>query len=229
MRYQNQLLFLGSLLFTLGFVQPTGGFLMIWLGANLIMVSFAYRYRWHFVFGKRIDGTLPIWSWFVFWPFLTYTLIVWHLWRSLTREPAQNRINQALVIGRRLLPSELSANFDHYIDLTAEFQAPLVIRQSPAYRSFPILDGSVPSPELLQQFVASLRPGQMFIHCAQGHGRTGLVALAILLYHGEVSSVKEGLQKLMICRPRIGLNQEQLTCIRQFYSLVIESKPTREE
>src|SRR5207244_2126500 len=122
------------------------------------------------------------------------------------------------IVGRRLLPGELEGEFINYVDLTAEFAEPFAIRKSAGYVSFPILDGSAPDPESLQEFVNRLRPGRTFIHCAQGHGRTGLFALAIMLKSGAVRTVAEGLEKLGAVRPGIRLSAVQLKCIEEFGS-----------
>jgi protein-tyrosine phosphatase len=102
------------------------------------------------------------------------------------------------------------------VDLTAEFAEPLAVRLSPSYRSFPILDGSAPSPESLRAAVAGLREGRTFVHCAQGHGRTGLFALAVLLHQRVVPSVEDGLRMLTAARPGIRLNVEQRACIEKY-------------
>ena len=82
--------------------------------------------------------------------------------------------------------------------------------------AFPILDASAPSPEDLQAAVASLRPGKTFVHCAQGHGRTGLFAMAVLLATGEARTVEEALLRLTHIRPAIRLNGQQMDCVRAF-------------
>lgn len=102
------------------------------------------------------------------------------------------------------------------MDSTAEFSEPSFIRNSPAYHSFPILDGSAPTPAALQQAVVGLRPGRTFIHCAQGHGRTGLFALAKLLHSGKAQAVEGGLQILTAGRPAIRLSSEQRACIQAY-------------
>ncbi len=99
------------------------------------------------------------------------------------------------------------------VDLTAEFSEPSVIRCSPSYHSFPILDGSAPTPEALRAAVVSLRLGRTFIHCAQSHGRTGLFALAVLLSSGAARSVGDGLRMLKAVRPAIRLSRDQQRCI----------------
>ena len=171
------------------------------------------------MFGKRADGSLPLWSWLVFLPLLTYTSAVWRLRRVLEREPARNEVTERLVVGRRLLASELDGGFDNYVDLTAELAEPSAIRRSPAYRSFPILNDAAPTPEALRVAVQSLSPGRTFIHCAHGYGRSGLFSLAVLLSSGDARSVEDGLQMLKTARPGIRLNREQLKCIQLYADL----------
>jgi protein-tyrosine phosphatase len=147
---------------------------------------------------------------------LIYTSFVWHILRLLLRESAHNEVTQELVVGRRLLPGELEGEFDNYVDLTAEFAEPLTIRRRPGYVCFPILDMSAPEADDLREFLARLRPGKTFVHCAQGHGRTGLFALAWLIQSGAVRTVGEGLEKLRAVRPRICLTRMQRRCIEEF-------------
>ena len=212
--YRRLLTLLGALLVAFGLVERGGFVVAVWLGADFIVLGAAHGRGAHRVFGKRADGALPLWSWVLFWPLLLYTTVVWHLIRAFGREPARSVVTEQLVLGRRLLASEFDGEFDNVVDLTAEFAEPPAIRRSPAYRSFPILDGGAPAPEALHAAVASLQPGRTFIHCAQGHGRTGLFALAVLLHAGVARSVEEGLAMLSAARPGIRLNGEQLQCIQ---------------
>ena len=213
MSYRHLLAILGLLL--IGFGLAEGGWFLVavWLGCDFVVLGIAHATGSHGVFGKRIDGTLPWWSWVVFLPLLIYTTIIWHLIRLFSHEPAHNVVNEKLVVGRRLLGFELGGDYDNFVDLTAEFSEPFLIRRSGSYRSFPILDGGAPKPEALRAAVANLRPGRTFIHCAQGHGRTGLFALAFLLHTGAARNVEEGLRMLSVARPGIRLNREQHRCI----------------
>jgi len=191
MTYRHILILLGIILIVLGWTERGWFLISIWLGCDFLVLGIAHGRGSHRVFGKRADGTLPLWSWLVFLPLLLYTTATWHLIRLFSREPARNVITEQLVVGRRLLAFELEGDFDNFVDLTAELAEPLAIRSSASYRSFPILDGSAPTPEALRTAVAGLRPGRTFIHCAQGHGRTGLFALAFLLSSGAARSVEE--------------------------------------
>ena len=216
MSYGHLHILLGVLLVALG-VAGQGWFLMaLWPGCDFLILGVAHGRGWHRVFGKRADGTLPLWSWFLFLPLFACTRAVWHLIRLFSREPARSHVNDQLVVGRRLLASELDGEFENYVDLTAEFSEPRVIRRSPCYRSFAILDGGAPAPEVLRAAVASLRPGRTFVHCAQGHGRAALLALAVLLSSGIVHSVEDGLRLLLAARPGIRLSRAQRKCIRVY-------------
>ena len=212
----NLLTLLGVALVVLGILERGWFLIAVWLGGNFLVLGVAHSRGSHRVFGKRADGTLPLWSWLVFLPLLLYTTMVWHLIRLFSREPAHSVVTEQLVVGRRLLPSEFQGEFDNFVDLTAEFSEPSSIRHSPSYRSFPILDGGAPTPEALRAAVASLRPGRTVIHCAQGHGRTGLFALAVLLSSGIARNVEDGLQMLTKARPGIRLSKGQHRCIQAY-------------
>jgi hypothetical protein len=198
------------------------GFPLFWLGANFLILAGAYLTRAHRVFGKTPTGTLPLWSWCAFFPYLIYASVVWNLARILSREQSTNQVTDNLVVGRRLLTKELVGDCANYVDLTTEFQEPCEIRRSSAYISFPILDAGAPKPESLRKAVASLKPGKTFVHCAQGHGRTGLFALAILITTRVGTSVEDGLKLLQDARPGIRLNKEQLRCIEHYARLIAE-------
>jgi protein-tyrosine phosphatase len=204
---------LGLALGSWGFLLGVWGVPLVWLGLDFLLLGVAHFRSDHVVFGKRPDGTIPLWSWLVFGPLLAFTVITWHLARLLSREPCVNRVSDQLVVGRRLLPSEIPNDFSNYIDLTSEFQEPKIARMAPGYKAFPVLDGSAPRPEALRVAVASLRPGPTFVHCAQGHGRTGMFALAVLLATGVVSEIQEGLVLLGSARPAIRLSPAQVKCV----------------
>lgn len=224
MSYRHLLILSGIVLIAFGATE--GGWLLMaaWLGVDFLIVGFAHGRGAHGVLGKRADGTLPWWSWVIFLPLVSYTTSVWYLLRLFERERAQSVVNDRLVIGRRLLASELEGEFENIVDLTAEFPEPRAIRVRSGYRCFPILDGGAPSQEALRSAVRGLRPGRTFIHCAQGHGRTGLFALAVLLDSGVARSIEDGLDMLRAVRPGIRLNREQHRCI-QLYNGAVKPWP----
>jgi protein-tyrosine phosphatase len=207
---------LGFALTILGLLHGGWFCLAFWVAADFFILGLAHGRGWHRIFGKRPDGALSWWSWLLFLPLLLLTWTIYHVLRRFSREPACNTVSDTLVVGRRLLPAEVDGQFDNYVDLTAEFTEPSPIRRAPSYRSFPILDGAAPTPEALRAAVASLRPGRTFVHCAQGHGRTALFALAMLLSSGEAQTVEAGLRRLTRVRPAIRLSRAQRRCIEAF-------------
>ncbi|WP_052573027.1 tyrosine-protein phosphatase [Haloferula sp. BvORR071] len=227
MRYSLLLSILGVLLALLGLQAGWPWSIpLVWLALNFVALGVAHSRGGHGIFGKRPDGTLRWWSWVLFLPLLLYTAAVWHLIRLISREAAVNRLTERIAIGRRLLPGELKESFSNHVDLTAEFQEPDAYRSSAGYFAFPILDAAAPNPEHLAQAIESLKEGPVFIHCAQGHGRTGLFALALLLSSRAVGSLDEGLDLLAKARPAVRLNRSQLACARAFAALHKEPDPS---
>ncbi len=216
MSHRHSLMLLGLMLIALGVLKGGWFLTAVWLGCDFLALGIAHFRGFHRVFGKRSDGTLPAWSRLAFLPLLLYTSAVWHILRLFSREPAHSRVTEELVVGRRLLPGELEGDFINYVDLTAEFQETPAIRRSAGYVSFPVLDGSAPEPDALSEMVNRLRPGKTYVHCAQGHGRTGMFALAVMLESKTVRTVSEGLEKLRSVRPGISLSAEQRRCIEKF-------------
>lgn len=191
-------------------------YLLVWLGLDFIAVAIGHAKGLSTVLGKGADGRISLLSWIGFFPLHLYSLVVWHAYRIINRESAYQRVTDDLIVGRRLLGREMDFTVDNYIDLTAEFTEPARIREATSYRAFPILDGSVPNSDELHRFLASLKPGRTYIHCAQGHGRTGLVAVAYLLATGQAKDAEEGYARLQKVRPKLRLNREQLNFINEF-------------
>jgi len=227
MSYRYFLALLGSLLIMIGAVERGWAWLAVWPGCDLVALAFAHAKGIHRIFGKRPDGTLPLWAWLVFFPMLSYILVVWHLARSLSRKPACSVVTGQLLIGRRLLASELDGEFDNYVDLTAEIAEPSAIRHLPAYRSFPILNDAAPSPEALRIAIRSLKQGRTFVHCGRGYSRSALFALAMLLTAGVAHSVEDGLLLLTAARPGIRLTREQHKCIQAYADLCSSDRGSR--
>jgi hypothetical protein len=219
MSYRHLLALLGLILIVVGAVERGWAVFALWLGCDFLAFAIAHERGAHRVFGKRPDGTLPLWSRLVFLPLLAYMSAIWHLARIFSRKPAYSVVTEQLVVGRRLLASELEGEFDNYVDLTAEFAEPSTIRRSAAYRSFPILNDAAPSPEALSTALRSLKPGRTFVHCGRGYGRTGLFAAALLLASGVAHSVEESLRMLERVRPGIRLSRDQHRCIQSYAAL----------
>ena len=223
MKYAITFAMMSAVLAVGAFVYPAAAILLIWAAISFGCVALAYAGFGARVFNKGSDGRIPWLIKFLLLPYLFYTWIIWHVYRLVSREDSYNCIDDDLVVGRRLLTSEVPDGFDHYVDLTAEFEDPAPIRSKHSYRSFPILDASIPSEEELKSAVESALDGRTYIHCAQGHGRTGLFALALLNHRGQIDSAKDGIELLKSLRPAINLNRKQ-SCFIERYLTQMQNK-----
>ena len=174
-----------------------------------MVLGLAYWLRRVTLLGKRPDGSIAWWSWLALLPLHLFIHVVWHLTRLCTRERSIDFVSERFIVGRRLSPTELPPVVELVVDLTAEFPEPSGIRQGRDYRLFPMLDASVPDIRALRDFIASLPDVITYVHCAQGHGRTGLFSIAYLVERGACATAAEALAVLTEARPGIVLNREQ--------------------
>jgi protein-tyrosine phosphatase len=186
-----------------------------WLGLNFVFLGIAHLRGLYRLFGKRADGTLPIWSWVIFLPLHLYSLAILNLTRLIGNEPWVCRVNESLSLGSRPNASDDCGEFDAIIDLTAEFQEVKSVRQRRGYYSFPIVDASAPTVDALEAAVKARPNGRALVHCAQGHGRTGLFAAAWLLANGSATTADEALALVTSVRPGVKLNSTQRRCLSE--------------
>lgn len=190
---------------------------LAWLGADLIAVGLAYLTNYRAIFGKRDDGSLGAARVVIFLPFLLITWGAWHVVRVVSREPVVSRLKEDLLLSRRLLADELPEDVHVVIDLTAEFAEPRAMRRPGRYCLFPILDAGVPDPRLLEHFFARLPPSTtLLVHCAQGHGRTALVAACLLLDRGLASSAEAAVGAVLSARPGAQMNRVQRAFVESY-------------
>jgi protein-tyrosine phosphatase len=203
---------------SLGVLAP----LLFWFAFSLFALSAGYARFGPKVFGKKPNGTIPLWSKFIHFPFMLYANLVWHVTRVFSRENPYDRFSPELILGRRIGVSEMPSGITNYVDLTAEFEDPRAIRESAHYTTLPILDGSVPSSQSLSSTISHLLDGTTFVHCAQGHGRTGLFALAVLAERGVIRTFEEGYELITQVRPKIRMNKVQKKFIKEYIQNVVQ-------
>jgi len=212
-----------ALFFTLGTLMGmtpllyAGGWawIVLWLGIDMMIIGVAYARHDSSVFGKQADGTLSPERVLIFLPYLLFTWGVWRLCLWLP-EPKTHQINDKLTVGRRLLGNERPDGITTVLDMTAEFTEPASVRNGVTYMVLPTLDACAPNPDILLSKIRELKADEhVLIHCAQGHGRTGLAAIALLLHRGTVNGIEEGLAMLRNIRPGIGLSADQHACLKQ--------------
>lgn len=167
--------------------------LLAWAGIAFALVAMAYAGNAAWIFGKRADGTMRALPTLILLPYRLLAALIWRLNTKLSPEAPWHRIDERLVVGRRLVPGEeLPAGISGILDLTCEFPEPDHLRTAVGYRCLPMLDASHADPKAIAAVVRELsgHPGSLYIHCAQGHGRTGLLAALILVARTPGGSVK---------------------------------------
>ena len=216
MKYSLTFALLGALTSYLAVSLGGWWYLLLWFAISFFTLSAGYAGVGPRVFSKQPDGTIPLWVKIIHFPFLLYSALVWHITRIVSRENPFDKVEADLIIGRRLRVKELPHGVVNYVDLTAEFEDPREIRHSTNYVSVPILDAGVPEPDALRSAISRLSPGMTFVHCAQGHGRTGLFTLVLLAERGRIQSFDEGMAVIKQARPGIGFNRTQDQFIRSY-------------
>jgi hypothetical protein len=181
------------------------------------VVSAAYLFSAPGVFGKRFDGRRSLLGTLLVLPYVLYVSAIWHVVRLLSLEPRTSVLSNDIVLSRRLLGHELPKNIVSVVDLTCEFTEPKDSWNIQSYTCYPMLDaGAATSNEIreLANEIAEM-PKPVLIHCAQGHGRTGLVAAAVLLVSGKAQTTSEALAMIQAVRPGVQLNKTQRLVLEQ--------------
>jgi len=210
-------LFAVMALLVTGLAWSWGGWawVLVWPAANLAVLAGAYARCNPALLGKSPEGRVGLWAKVFFFPFHLYILSIWHLVRLLSQEPAFAVAAEDLILSRRLLAKEIPPGVVNWVDLCAEIADPPQARLQTNYVFVPAMDAGFPDPAALDRAIGRLQPGLTLVHCAQGHGRTALFALALLARRGQIASIDEGLALIRRVRPAAALNGHQQRFARQ--------------
>jgi hypothetical protein len=207
---------------------------LLWPAVSFALVSAAYLIGEVRVFGKRRDGSRNPLATVMLLPYLMFARGVWLLQLSLSSAPATAQVNRSLVIARRMRAHELPADAALVCDLTCEFLDPKPIRSRPGYVTFPILDASIAPAEELIAMAQSLPPPAegalvLFVHCAKGHGRTGMFAATWLMVHGFAKTADAAVAQLVAARPELKLRRKQRAVLDDVQTMLANERSFNEE
>lgn len=195
---------------------PWLSYVLAWPALAFLLVSLAYGKLGARVLAKREDGTLPI---LIVLLLLPYFALTWGIWRliRLGREPCYDRVAPGIYLGRRPIGQELPDDVKLVVDLTAEFPRPPGIRAGCEYLCLPTLDGFIPSEDQGRRLVDKLaaHPGPLYIHCAQGHGRSAVIAGALLVRKGLAVDGVDAERRMKAARPGVSLSASQRTLLQK--------------
>ena len=186
--------------------------LWAWASLDLFLVSLAYLRQNPRVFGKADDGTMRRIRAIVMAPFLFFTWIVWQFQNLCSREPVWNEVMPGLFVGRRCQLACLPPKTTMVIDLTAEFPSPREIRRQTELVCLPTLDGCPPKlADCFRLFdrLDSIGDSVVYVHCANGHGRSVTLVAALLTRRGITETPDTAIQMLRQRRPKASPNADQ--------------------
>ncbi len=212
MKYGVLFLILGGVLIVQAGLIGGVYWTLVWPGLGFAVVATAHFGLGPRVFGKRPDGTMAWYAVALLLPYLLLTWLIWHVVRLISSEECFNKVVPGLYAGRRPLANEVPDDVSLVVDLTSEFAEVEAVRTTRHYLALPILDAGVPSQTAFEQLVRHVADwqGPVYVHCAQGHGRTGLVAAAVLIAKGHAATAEEAISILTKARPRLRLGENQL-------------------
>ncbi|MEZ4372532.1 MAG: tyrosine-protein phosphatase [Polyangiaceae bacterium] len=140
-------------------------------------------------------------------PWISFSLAVASVLRFASREAPHAELS-GLRFGRRLA-WRITAWYRWVIDLTAELPEPRCLCRKATY-VYRCSTRSLQAHELVTRRLSSVASDEAaYVHCAQGHGRTGLVVAALLLMRGTANTPSEALALIHTVRPAVRLSKEQ--------------------
>jgi len=223
-----QLLLIGVGWLALAVIEGGWMLVLLWVSASFFAVGFAYLRGLASVFGKRADGSLSRFRVVLWLPYLLLTWAVWNLGRRVRTERPYYELQPGVFIGRRLTPKEWPGGVATILDLTCEFPGSAPHGRDVAYNCLPVLDRSAPAPEELVSVLNRVRGmhKDIYIHCAEGHGRTGLAAAALILIEGTAGSSGDAIRIVQSVRPGVRLHERQFAALEGIEAIVSRSAET---
>ena len=200
----------GLALAAVGGWRAPWGLVLLWPALSLLLVATGYLATWPGVFGKR-NGRLSAAARVALGPYL-WSHWIWRQKDWQFSEPF-HQIMPGLRLGRMLSNREAQQQIDTgvtaVLDLTCEHDETKRFRRLPGYHNIQVLDLTLPAMNVMDEAVRFVRDqmddGEVFLHCAIGHGRSAIVATAVLMVSDESLDVDEACHHVKTLRPRAKL------------------------
>lgn len=223
-------LFAATVLAVEAIAQRGPYWLLLWPAISFGAVASAYLWFGSRVFGKGPDGTMAWPAVVVLLPYLLFAWSVWRLARLVVREDGCNEVSPGLFVGRRPLKGEIPSEVSLVVDLTAEFFERRDVIDGRPYICAPVLDNGVPEDGAFLQLVSQIAnwPGAVYIHCAQGHGRSGTLAAAVLVAKGYSDGADDAVARLRAARPHLRLRKGQQIFVRRLCERILQDRQAPE-
>lgn len=192
---------------------------LLWPALSFSLFASAYAFHSPGVLGKRRDGRVAWWAWPTLGPVLGLLSALWHLQLWVRREAVCHEVAAGVWLGRRPRYGEIPAGVRLVVDLTAEFAKAPGVGMGHEYACLPTLDGLAPGAVEVEAILAKIEAcgGPVYVHCALGHGRSALVAAAVLLRRGIVGDIRAAELHLRERRPGVRLKGAQRRLLARLF------------
>ncbi|KAA0160599.1 hypothetical protein FNF27_07282 [Cafeteria roenbergensis] len=145
---------------------------------------------------------------------------VWAFWLArhlvslpLVGERPYDAVAEGIYVGRWPIrfPSEFPAHCPNVVDLTAELPARADVIRGRRYACVPALDCTMPLPGALIAAAATVGgwPGGVYVHCANGHGRSACFAALLMVLRGESATWRAAVEQMKTVRPLVSVHGTQ--------------------
>jgi hypothetical protein len=200
----------------------------LWAAAVTLIVGLAVALRWTPLLGKRSDGTVPLWSYLVWWPWhLVVRVSAWWFRRRSTAPLTE--VHAGWWLGGWPQPGD-AETWPAVLDLTCELP-----RRTPArdYLCVPTWDVTVPEERDLDHAVAWILARRaegrsVLVHCAHGRGRSTHVLVTALVQAGLHPTWRDALDHVRTQRPEVRLSSAQAAALdrrQDLGSIPLSSEP----
>lgn len=173
--------------------------------------------------GERLPWLQP-----VLFPFRAVSWCTWRLARLARRGDGPDEVIPGVWVGPRLLPAEIESlaaqGVTSVLDLTSELPTLAAMDRAPWSRlALPTLDRTSPPDAQLDEaarwIIARRAEGRgVYIHCAFGRGRSGVLACVALLALGVTRDADDALARVTARRRWIRLRAGQRAAVHRFAS-----------
>lgn len=183
----------------------------LWPALSFLIVAAAYMTGNARLLGKRADGRIGLLPFVLLLPYLMLSWAIWWVMRWL-EGAASHEVAPGVWVGRRAGCHELPPGTALVVDMTAEFWEPRgVCTACATYLCVPTLDACVPTEPMFRELLDQVArtEGPVYLHCAQGFGRSATLAAAVLIARGHARDIADAERVLRTARPGVRLNALQ--------------------
>jgi protein-tyrosine phosphatase len=211
--------------------------ILLWPAVSFLAIGGAYGGAAHRLWGKIDTGEISAARALALFPYLLLNWLLWHAQRLLTGKHACDLIVEGIDgrgdvwLGRWPYVGELPPGTSLLVDCTAEWPVRHGVIGDRTYCVLPMLDGGVPgdAPRFLEVVdQVAHHDGTAYLHCGSGHGRSALVAAAVLFARGLASSADAAVEMIRLRRPKIRLNRDQRAFLVQIAGTLSQARAEQE-